>query len=228
MTNQGRRTKDEGRNKCIGGRNAFDRRRICFEFRHSSFEFNSSFEFRSSNFKRGYTLVELFLTLIVVMILLGVMINIANRVRDQSAQRATQQILSRLDHLLEQYRKENNGQLPPISPVILPGHHLSEETLQSAALANDADLVRYLNLPALARASRLPDDPLYRNLRNTNPPLLEDSWGIPIVFMPHQDPAIGMDPRGDTFFLFSAGPDRLFLTHADNVYSYDETMAETQ
>jgi type II secretory pathway pseudopilin PulG len=221
MTNQIRRTKNEGPNK------RGDDSPSCFVLRTSNFVLDSSFEFRHSNFKRGYTLVELFLTLIVVMIVLGVMINIANRVRDQSAQRATQQILSRLDHLLEQYRKDNDGQLPPISPVILPGHHLSEETLQAAALANNADLVRYLNLPTLSRISKQSDDPLYRNLRFNGPrPLLEDSWGKPIVFMPHQDPAIGMDPRGDTFFLFSAGPDRLFLTHADNVYSYDEVSGE--
>jgi type II secretory pathway pseudopilin PulG len=172
---------------------------------------------------RAYTLVELFLTLIVLMIVLGMMINLANRVRDQSAQRASQQILSRLSTLLEQYRRTNAGQLPPISPVIVPGKLLSEQTLQAAALQNNADLVRCLNLPALAKANNRGDDPLFRNLRYDGPaPLLEDSWGTPVVFMPHQDPAIGMDPRGDTYFLFSAGPDRQFLTHADNVYSYDE------
>ncbi len=179
---------------------------------------------RSNLFRiRGYTLVELFLTLAVLMILLGMMMNVSNRVRHESADKVTRQILSRLAAMISDYQNKNDGQLPPISPVIQPGFRPSEDTLQAAALANNADLVRYLNLPALARQSSNTDDPLFRSLHQTESQqwLLQDPWGGPVVFMPHEDPAIGLPP-GDTFFLFSAGPDRLFLTKEDNLYSYED------
>lgn len=173
--------------------------------------------------RSGYTLVELFLTLIVVMIILGVMLNLAKRVRGELADKATRQILARLTVLLDQYQQRNDGQLPPIAPVLLSRQRPTEETLAALALANNADLVRYLNLRSAA--SRAADDSLAPSLRTTatGQTLLEDPWGSPIVFMPHQDPAIGMAPS-DTFFLFSAGPDRQYLTREDNLYSYEESV----
>lgn len=51
-------------------------------------------------------------------------------------------------------------------------------------------------------------------------PSLRDAWGTPIVFIPRTHPILGMAPRDAPFFL-SAGPDRKFLTLADNLYSYE-------
>jgi hypothetical protein len=51
---------------------------------------------------------------------------------------------------------------------------------------------------------------------------IRDAWGSPVVFMPHQHPAIGM-ATSDAFFFVSAGPDRQYLTRQDNLYSYETT-----
>jgi type II secretory pathway pseudopilin PulG len=174
--------------------------------------------------RRAYTLVELFLTLAVVMIILGLMMNMSKRVRSESADKATRKILSQLVVLLNQYQT-TYGQLPPIRPFISDGQRPTEESLQSTALANNADLVRYLDLTTLAKKNRSADDPLFSSLRQIDPNhcLLEDPWGSPIVFMRRQNPAIGMAP-GDAFFLLSAGPDKLYLTREDNLYSYEESV----
>src|ERR1700749_1255676 len=72
-------------------------------FRIRPLGIQSDFWFRISGFRaRGYTLVELFLTLAVLMIVLGMMINLSNRVRRSSADKATRQMLSRLATLMAQ------------------------------------------------------------------------------------------------------------------------------
>ena len=59
---------------------------------------------------------------------------------------------------------------------------------------------------------------------------LRDAWGSPVGFMPAQHPWIGMAPKGRAqeaaFFFFSAGPDRLYLTRDDNLYSYETVAGE--
>jgi type II secretory pathway pseudopilin PulG len=184
--------------------------------------------FSSSRRRRGYTLVELFLTLAVVMIILGMMINLSKRVRSESADKATRQILSRLTVLIAQYNT-TYGDYPPIRAFIPERHRPTEESLQNTALANNADLVRYLDLKSLATKNKNSDDPLFSSLRQIDPKttLLEDPWGSPVVFMRRQNPAIGMAP-GDAFFLLSAGPDKLYLTREDNLYSYEDSGAEMQ
>jgi type II secretory pathway pseudopilin PulG len=181
---------------------------------------------RPLNGERGYTLVELFLTLAVLMIILGLMINLANRVRRESADRLTRQTLARLTVLMGEYQARHNGELPAAQPLVDSGQAIDETTLHAAARLNNADFVTALNLAALAKKSNPSDDatndPLRSSLITTGPDtgLLEDPWGSPIVFMPRQDPAIGMAP-GDAFFFVSAGPDRKYLTREDNVYSYE-------
>jgi type II secretory pathway pseudopilin PulG len=176
--------------------------------------------------RRAYTLVELFLTLAVLMIVLGLMMNLANRVRHESADKLTRQVLAQLTTLMDQYQKSNN-QLPAIPPVIAPGEPANEAGLQLRARQNNADFVRVLNLPAVAKSGQFGDDSLAESFGTTDKTagLLQDPWGSPIVFMPQQNPAIGMAPL-DAFFFVSAGPDRQFLTHDDNVYSYEGGNAE--
>jgi type II secretory pathway pseudopilin PulG len=178
----------------------------------------------ASSRRRGYTLVELFLTLAVVMIVLGMMINLSKRVRSESADKATRLMLSRLTVLLAQYNT-TYGDYPPIAPFIPDGQHPTEQSLQAAAVANNADLVRWLDLKSLASKNRNSDDPLFTSLRQVDgkATLLEDPWGTPVVFMRRQNPAIGMAP-GDAFFLLSAGPDKLYLTREDNLYSYEDNV----
>jgi hypothetical protein len=151
------------------------------------------------------------------MIVLGLMVNLANRVRHESADKLTRQVLAQLSTLMYQYQK-TTGDLPPIQPVIQPDQPADESTLQRLAMQNNADFVRYLNLQTVAKTRRMGDDALAESLSDKG--VLEDPWGSPIVFMPQQNPAIGMPPGGSYFF-FSAGPDRHYLTQEDNVYSYE-------
>ena len=168
--------------------------------------------------KNGYTLVELFLTLAVLMILLGLMINLSNRVRRESADKLTRQMLARLTVIMAAYQQQNDGDLPPTTPLIDLSHVTNETTLQMSARQNSADFVRYLKLKSIA-SDKSPGDDVWAGSLNDS--VLEDPWGSPIVFMPEQNPAIGMAPS-DAFFFFSAGPDRQFLTREDNVYSYEQ------
>jgi hypothetical protein len=71
-------------------------------------------------------------------------------------------------------------------------------------------VVRILNLK--------PDHGLYAALSDG---VLTDPWGTPYVFMPHQNPLVGLAPQDRPFF-FSAGPDRRFLSKDDNVYGYEQ------
>jgi type II secretory pathway pseudopilin PulG len=182
--------------------------------------FHSAFCIPHSAFprRRGYTLVELFLTLAVLMIVLGLMRNLANRVRTESADRLTRQLLAQLDQAMADYRTRY-GELPPIQPVAEPGQVPTESALQILAKQNNADFVRYLNLSAMAKHSKPGDDALAESF---NAGVVEDPWGSPIIFMPQQHPAIGMGVSGDVFFFASAGPDRQYLTHDDNFYSFEK------
>jgi type II secretory pathway pseudopilin PulG len=187
------------------------RPRSSFILHHSSF----------SSRNRAYTLVELFLTLAVLMIVLGLMMNLSNRVRRESCDRLTRQVLARLTALMGEYQKTYNA-LPPVQPLLQSGPPPAEPALQLLAGQNNQQFVQYLNLIPLAHAHAAEDAPLAESFGQSaaSTGLLQDPWGSPIVFMPQQNPAIGMAP-GDASFFFSAGPDRMYLTREDNVYSYE-------
>ena len=196
---------------------------------HSSFLIpHSAFSPRS-----GYTLVELFLTLAVLMVILGMMMNLSKRVRREAADKLTRQMLSELKGMMDEYTRQNDGHLPPVMPLMdlsqANSLAVSESDLLIRARQNNAQFFRYLRLGELAKRDTAGNDPLVSALHHAGPQSsvledsgIEDPWGSPIVFMPKQDPAIGMAPRDD-FFFFSAGPDRLFLTREDNLYSYEES-----
>jgi type II secretory pathway pseudopilin PulG len=184
---------------------------------------------------RAYTLVEFFVTIAVLIIVLGLMVDLANRVRRNSADHLTRQLLQRLAALMENYKQHNGGQLPPITPFYASGQVPEEPGLQAAARVNNADFVRLLRgqsdlthppttNPLTAREMlRPPPQDVFAGLPLSlyDEVTLHDPWGSPIVFMPHQHPLIGM-AAGDNFFFFSAGADGKFLTREDNLYSYEE------
>jgi type II secretory pathway pseudopilin PulG len=168
----------------------------------------------------GYTLVELFLTVAVLMMLLGLVVNMGNRLRQESLDRQARHQLQRLTAAIDRYAAEHAGRLPDVTPLIDPAGlaPLADPTatgdppaLRAAAARNRDDVRRALGWPPEPDAARDP---------------LTDPWSTPIVLMPKQSPAIGMAP-GDRFFFVSAGPDRQFLTRADNLYSYDYADAVT-
>lgn len=164
----------------------------------------------------GYTLIEMVTTVAVLFIVLGLMVSLARYVRVRSSTELTGDLLRKLDTLMEQYMARNGGQLPAVVPLISGQQVPDEATLARNARLNNADFVRKLSLQndlsgkALAGLSIATYDRV--NIR--------DAWGDPIVLMPAQHPAIGMAPQ-NRFFFFSAGPDRQYLTRADNLYSYE-------
>ncbi len=169
----------------------------------------------------GYTLVELFLTIGVLMIVLGLAVNWANRLRQASLERRTREQLRQLTAAIIRYQADHAGRLPEVTPLVDPARLApsteaavkgAELALQAAARQNGDDVRRALGWPPAASPAA---------------DLICDPWGTPIVLMPGQNPLIGMAP-GDDFFFVSAGPDRQFLSRADNLYSYDyaEPVAE--
>jgi len=182
--------------------------------------------------RSAYTIVELFVTIVVLIILFGLIIDTANRVRRSSADQLTRKILGQLSLLMDNYYTTNGKHPPPVFPLIEQDSPtvLEESLLQANARRNNADFIRALRTqfelssnqgsPASTRPldifSGLP-------LSLYDEASLHDPWGSPIVFMPRQHPLIGL-PIGERFFFFSAGPDRQFLTRGDNLYSYEETV----
>ena len=161
-------------------------------------------------------------TIAVLVILLGLMVSLARRVRQGSAESVTTDLLRNLDVLMEQYKQRNRGALPVISPLVTDAETSpTEASLQKRSLTNNRDLVRVLKAQVDLSAgafSRLPIS-IYDEAN------LRDAWGTPIVFLPRFHRAIGMPPGGEYFFV-SAGPDRKFLTRADNLYSYEAAVGE--
>jgi len=169
-------------------------------------------------------------TVAVLIILLGLMVDLAGYVRNRSANDLTRQVLAQLDQAMAQYTK-----LLPIDPAtdkpVAPnidaftvGTELSEDepTLLKNARQNNRDAIAALAAAGLLQADlfgKLPPG-IYDGTS------LNDAWDTPIVFMPASHSKIGMAPSGAGFF-FSAGPDRLYKTREDNLYSY-EVRAITQ
>jgi hypothetical protein len=170
-------------------------------------------------------------TVAVLIIVLGLMVSLARNVRDRSAHQLTKDLLRQLALILADYSARYDRQLPAVTSIMPDDLNAKpdEDMLALLAKQNNTDLVRALR-PDLARLDRqqssgggslLGQLPLavYDGVT------LRDSWGSPIVFMPAQNPWIGMAPKnrlGETHFFFSAGADRQYLTRDDNLYSYEE------
>jgi hypothetical protein len=159
------------------------------------------------------------------MVILGLAINMAKRIREESADRLTRQTLQRLAQMMDNYITAHDGNLPEITPLLSTAH-LDDATLVKSAELNNAAFLHCLHLLPVLPTDRSVSE-VFIGLRWKSPgqPILEDPWGTPIVFMPRQSPVIGMAP-GDRPFFFSAGPDRNFLTKQDNLYSYEGGNAE--
>ena len=173
--------------------------------------------------RRAFTLIEMLTTVAVLVIILGLMVSLARDVRTRSADRLTKDLLRRLDELVRQDQSrlprtltaEERQKYPIVRPLFDPlppeeGH------LRENALANNRDLIRCLKSQIDLSGTKFSD----LSIANYNEVNLLDSWGSPIVYMPHQHPLVGM-AAGDRSFFFSAGPDRKYLTRQDNLYSYE-------
>jgi prepilin-type N-terminal cleavage/methylation domain-containing protein len=163
--------------------------------------------------RRGFTLLEMLTTVAVLIILFGLMIDLANRVRNRSATDLARQVLGDLDAAMQQYH-DRFSDYPPVHPFTSsPDLAEDEDTLLRSARQNNRDFVARLDEANLLDRGKLtgfsPDGAI-----------LHDAWDTPIVFIRESHGKIGMAPQGRGFF-FSAGPDRLYKTREDNVYSYE-------
>jgi hypothetical protein len=155
-------------------------------------------------------------TVAVLIILLGLMVDLAGYVRNRSATDLARQVLAGLDQAMQSYH-DTYGEYPPAHPFT-SGSELSEdeETLLKNARQNNRDFVWSLGAAGLLSPEKVPG----LSAANFDGESLDDAWDMPIVFIPQSHSKIGMAPAGRGFF-FSAGPDRLFKTREDNVYSYE-------
>jgi len=171
----------------------------------------------------GFTLVEMLTTVAVLVIVLGMMVSLARDVRTRSAERLTADLLRLLDSLVAQYRvrslkglPEAQARLYPIVHPLIDSAAPEEAQLRANAMLNNSELVRTLKSQVDLSGTAFSD----LSIANYNEVNVLDAWGSPIVYMPHQDPLVGM-ASGDRSFFFSAGPDRKYLTRQDNLYSYE-------
>jgi hypothetical protein len=158
-------------------------------------------------------------TIAVLVIVMGLMVSLARRVRAQSAELVTKNLLRSLDALMTQY-VDRNHQLPAVAAFVpeglKEGQIPDEGELQKNALKNNRELLAILRGQLHLTDRAFADQPfsIYSDAG------LRDAWGMPIVFMPSFHPAVGMAPN-NRFFFVSAGPDGHFLTRDDNLYSYE-------
>ena len=189
----------------------------------------------SQRSRAGFTMVEMLVTVAALIIVLGLMVSLARYVRERAAVALTKELLRQLDDLATQYAQRNGGQLPTVTPfpppTVQPSGKPAVERLDEsnppdrrallgAALENNRRFVSVLKAESGSSAAlnSLP-------LSMYNDVVLRDAWGSPIVFMPSKHPLVGTAPN-NRYFFFSAGPDRLYLTQDDNLYSYEDLSLE--
>lgn len=167
--------------------------------------------------RRGFTLVELLTTIAVLVVVFGLIISLANFVRNTSATEMTTSLLRKMEEQLATYSRRADGKLPPVTPVD-PQPGQTEEEVGRMARQNNEDLVRALGSQVNLAATVFAELP--SSVYDAQAGVVRDAWGSPIVFMPQMHSAIGM-ALDDRPFFFSAGPDRKYLTREDNLYSYE-------
>jgi hypothetical protein len=155
-------------------------------------------------------------TVAVLIILLGLMIDLAGYVRNRSANDLTRQVLAGLDVAMNQYITKYQAMPQPHPFARDSDLNEDEDALLQSALENNRDFVAALKADNLLGGDVFSHLPLsiYDGIT------LNDAWDTPIVFMPASHAKIGMAPEGKGFF-FSAGPDRQYKTREDNLYSYE-------
>lgn len=197
--------------------------------------------------RRGFTLIEMFATVAVLIIVLGLMVSLARYVRRRSAEQLTAKLLVNVHLAMEQYIRQNQRvpaiafdkpfpatapapglPLPPGTPAATSPSDaaapLVEDTLQHIAEENNRQIVRLLKTHRLADKT-FRDLPLamYDNVT------VRDAWGTPILFVPEGRKGLGLsllyggpgEQAQREWFFLSAGADRQYLTREDNQVSYE-------
>ena len=165
----------------------------------------------------GFTLIEMLATVAILVILLGVMVDLARHVRSRSAGELTRRMLAELDEALSRYRLKNNDQPPVSTPLIdVPSGWPENQVVMGNAKKNSEEFVKTFRATGELSERQLTGLPI--TIYDST--ILNDAWGTPIVLVQQGRPDIGMAP-GNRAFFFSAGPDRNYRTREDNLYSYE-------
>ncbi len=166
--------------------------------------------------RRAFTLLEFLTTVAVLIILLGLMVDLAGYVRNRSASDLARQVLGGLDEAMSRYVEKYKTE-PIVHPFSVDSENQEdEEALFRLAQQNNRDFVAALKQSGLLKADVIAGLPasIYDGES------LNDAWDMPIVFNRSKQSKIGAAPAERGFF-FSAGPDRLYRTREDNLYSYE-------
>ncbi len=173
--------------------------------------------------RRAFTVVELSVTVFVLMIAFGLAVNLGNRVRGDATDALARRRLRLLTALMDRYVAAHGGAVPAVPPLVAdvgPAAAATEAAAQAAARRNNAAVLACVAAVA-DPAARSAVAELFDAPPGRFPTELDDPWGSPIVYLPRQNPLVGM-ARDDRPFFVSAGPDRRFLTRQDNLYSYED------
>ncbi len=191
--------------------------------------------------RRGLVFSELLLLILVLLVVFGLIVNLARRVRRESNHQLAARVLVELEAALAGYRDET-GEAPAVIPSLLPAEYDAGRltdidlaafgeavlNLDERALANNRASLRLLAFgfrragedADAASASSLLVGTLGDALFDGG--TLRDPWGSPFAYMAGGSPLIGT-AAGNRPYFFSAGPDGLYLTRGDNLYGYELT-----
>jgi len=189
-----------------------------------------------NSFKHGLSAIEMLAISIFLALGLAVMVSLARHVRSASAEGLTR---IRLAQLVAAGDELFGGQLLPAGVRIDAKKTLVEEDLRSQAAISARLIIEAMELLDATRQSpidstgsqRLTPEQIatagpsrWKRLAADgsffDPVSVRDAWGSPIALIAASHSAIGLSPDDRPFFV-SAGADRLYLTLADNIYSYD-------
>jgi len=169
----------------------------------------------------AYTLVEMLTTIAALLIVLGLMMNLARHVRASSATALTKELLRRLDYAMNPIPAPRRQQPSRCRPVYRkwplcrrcasgPGAPIST-IRRSSACSGPITFFR----PTVSTTCPPPA---------TTAKACTTPGARPSCFMTRMNPAVGMAAQG--WFFFSAGPDRKYTTKSDNLYSYELPTTE--
>ena len=151
----------------------------------------------------GLATRELLLCVAVLTVAFGLAVSLARRVRAEAAHDLARRQLAALAQSLEQSQNSGGGAFSGVPPMAVAA--------DGPLTTGDEPALRERAAAAMAGLADLLDGP------DADAP---DPWGRPFAFLRRGRAEFGIAP-GDGPFFFSAGPDGLYLTREDNLYSYD-------
>lgn len=166
---------------------------------------------RGSHFRKGFGAIELLASIAFLVVFLGMMLSLSRYVRADASDRTTRRVLRQMRDLLDQYVQTYHA-IPPAA-AFDNSKALREETLPDAMADNNGRLVRSLLHVTVG-------DITDQSTQLLSSGTVRDAWGSPLGYMTTMHHQVGMS-SGNSPFLFSAGPDRKYLTRDDNLYSYE-------